>query len=57
MLIYDIHGDYLGFVQKNKQMFCDNKESFYPNLSIKSEDKEIIYTLIEKLGKPNRATK
>lgn len=53
MLIYDIHGDYLGFVQKNKQMFPDNKvKLFYPNLSIKSEDKEIIYTLIEKLGKP-----
>ena len=53
ILIYDIHGDYLGFVQKNKSLFPNNKvKLFYPNLSIKAEDKEIIYTLIEKLGKP-----
>ena len=29
MLIYDIHGDYLGFVQKNKQMFPDNKVKLF----------------------------
>ena len=47
----DIHGDYLGFVQKQKKYFKDNKVKFlilsFPN----SDDKEIVYTLIEKLEK------
>ena len=52
MLVYDIHGDYLGFVKKQK-LFPNNKiKLFYPSLSVKAEDKEIIYTLINKLGKP-----
>ena len=52
VLIIDIVGDYLGFVQKQKKYFPDNKvKLFYPKLSVNSEDKEIIYTLIEKLGK------
>ena len=53
MLVLDIHGDYLGFIQKQKELYPDNKiKLFYPNLSVSSEDKEIIYTLIDKLGKP-----
>ncbi len=49
--VLDIHGDYLGFVQKQKKHFPSNKvKLFYPNLSVRSEDKEIIYTLIDKLG-------
>jgi len=52
MLVLDIHGDYLGFIQKQKKLYPDNKiKLFYPNLSVSSEDKEIIYTLIDKLGK------
>ena len=52
MLVLDIHGDYLGFIQKQKKLYPDNKiKLFYPNLSVNSEDKEIIYTLIDKLGK------
>ena len=52
ILIIDIHGDYLGFVQKQKKYFPNNNvKLFYPKLSVNSEDKEIIYTLIEKLGK------
>ena len=52
MLVYDIHGDYLGFVKK-QNIFPKNKiKLFYPSLSVKAEDKEIIYTLINKLGKP-----
>ena len=51
-LVLDIHGDYLGFVQKQKKFFPNNKiKLFYPKLSVNSEDKEIIYTLIQKLGK------
>ena len=52
MLVYDMHGDYLGFVKK--QNLCPNNKIklFYPSLSVKAEDKEIIYTLINKLGKP-----
>ena len=49
--VLDIHGDYLGFVQKQKKYFPDNKvKLFYPNLSVRAEDKEIVYTLIDKLG-------
>ena len=52
MLVYDMHGDYLGFVKK-QNLFPNNKiKLFYPSLSVKAEDKEIIYTLINKLGKP-----
>ena len=52
MLVLDIHGDYLGFIQKQKKLYPDNKiKLFYPNPSVNSEDKEIIYTLIDKLGK------
>ena len=52
LLVIDIHGDYLGFVQKQKKYFKDNKvKLFYPKLSVNSDDKEIVYTLIEKLGK------
>ncbi len=51
MLVLDIHGDYLGLVQKHKKIFPNNQiKLFYPNLSVNSEDKEIIYTLIDKLG-------
>jgi uncharacterized protein len=51
MLVLDIHGDYLGLVQKQKKLYPENKvKLFYPNLSVSSEDKEIIYTLIDKLG-------
>ena len=51
MLVLDIHGDYLGLVQKQKKVYPNNKvKLFYPNLSVSSEDKEIIYTLIDKLG-------
>ena len=37
---------------KNKKKLYPNNQVklFYPNLSVSSEDKEIIYTLIEKLG-------
>ena len=49
--VLDIHGDYLGFIQKQKKHFPSNKvKLFYPNLSVRSEDKDIIYTLIDKLG-------
>jgi len=52
ILIIDIHGDYLGFVSKAKKYFPNNQvKLFYPNLTVSSGDKEIIYTLIEKLGK------
>ena len=52
VLLFDIHGDYLGFVQKQKKFFPNNKiKLFFPKLSVNSEDKEIVYTLIEKLGK------
>ena len=52
VLLLDIHGDYLGFVQKQKKFFPNNKiKLFFPKLSVNSEDKEIVYTLIEKLGK------
>ena len=51
MLVLDIHGDYLGFIQKQKKLYPKNEvKLFYPNLSVSSEDKEIIYTLIDKLG-------
>ena len=51
MVVLDIHGDYLGFIQKQKKLYPNNEvKLFYPNLSVSSEDKEIIYTLIEKLG-------
>ena len=51
-LVLDIHGDYLGFVQKQKKFFPKNKvKLFYPKLSVNSEDTEIVFTLIEKLGK------
>ena len=44
-------GDYLGFIQKQKKLYPNNQvKLFYPNLSVSSEDKEIIYTLIDKLG-------
>ena len=47
--------DYLEIHSKldcSKKYFPDNKvKLFYPKLSVNSEDKEIIYTLIEKLGK------
>ena len=51
MLVLDIHGDYLGFIQKQKKLYPKNEvKLFYPNLSVSSDDKEIIYTLIDKLG-------
>ncbi len=51
MLVLDIHGDYLGFIQKQKKLYPQNDvKLFYPNLSVSSDDKEIIYTLIDKLG-------
>ena len=51
MLVLDIHGDYLGLIQKQKKLYPKNEvKLFYPNLSVSSEDKEIIYTLIDKLG-------
>ena len=51
MLVYDMHGDYLSLFKQN--LFYNNKiKLFYPSLSVKAEDKEIIYTLINKLGKP-----
>ena len=51
MLVLDIHGDYLGFIQKQKKLYPQNDvKLFYPNLSVSSEDKDIIYTLIDKLG-------
>ena len=39
------------YIQKQKKLYPDNNvKLFYPNLSVSSEDKEIIYTLIDKLG-------
>ena len=49
ILIIDPHGDNLGIVQKQK-LFPDHKiKLFYPKLSAPKNNKEIIFTLIEKL--------
>lgn len=51
ILIIDPHGDNLGIVQKAKKLFPHQKiKLFYPKLSAPKNNKEIIFTLIEKLG-------
>tara|TARA_B100001057_G_scaffold349609_1_gene351056 strand:- start:1459 stop:3237 length:1779 start_codon:yes stop_codon:yes gene_type:complete len=51
ILIIDPHGDNLGIVQKAKKLFPDHKiKLFYPKISASENNKEVIYTLIERLG-------
>ena len=51
ILIIDPHGDNLGIVQKAKKLFPDHKiKLFYPKISAPKNNKEVIFTLIEKLG-------
>ena len=51
ILIFDPHGDNLGIVQKAKKLFPNHKiKLFYPKISAPKNNKEIIFTLIEKLG-------
>ena len=51
ILIIDPHGDNLGIVQKAKKLFPDKIiKLFYPKISAPPQNKEVIFTLIEKLG-------
>ena len=51
ILIIDPHGDNLGIVQKAKKLFPKHKiKLFYPKISAPKNNKEVIFTLIEKLG-------
>jgi uncharacterized protein len=55
ILIIDPHGDNLGIVQKAQKLFPNHKiKLFYPKISAPKNNKEIIYSLIGKLG--NRLT-
>ena len=51
ILIFDPHGDNLGIVQKAKKLFPNHKiKLFYPKISAPKNNKEVIFTLIERLG-------
>ena len=51
ILIIDPHGDNLGIVQKAKKLFPDHSiKLFYPKISASKNNKEVIFTLIERLG-------
>ena len=51
ILIIDPHGDNLGIVQKATKLFPNHKiKLFYPKISASENNKEVIYTLIERLG-------
>ena len=51
ILIIDPHGDNLGIVQKAKKLFPKHKiKLFYPKISAPKNNREVINTLIEKLG-------
>ena len=51
ILIVDPHGDNLGIVQKAKKLFPEHDiKLFYPKISAPKNNKEVIFTLIEKLG-------
>ncbi len=52
ILIIDPHGDYLGIVKQAKKLFPKHAiKLFYPKISAPSNNKEVIFALIEKLGK------
>ena len=52
ILIIDPHGDYLGIVKQAKKLFPKHQiKLFYPKISAPSNNKEVIFALIEKLGK------
>ena len=51
ILIIDPHGDNLGIVQKAKKLFPNHSiKLFYPKISAPKNNREVIFTLIEKLG-------
>ena len=52
IMVIDPHGDYLGIVQQAKKLFPNhNIKLFYPKISAPANNKEVIFALIEKLGK------
>ena len=52
ILNIDPHGDDLGIVAQAKKLFPNHKiKLFYPKISAPVNNKEVIFTLIEKLGK------
>ena len=52
IVIIDPHGDYLGIVKQAKKLFPKHAiKLFYPKISAPVNNKEVIFALIEKLGK------
>ena len=52
IFIVDPHGDYLGMVKQAQKLFPKHKiKLFYPKISAPANNKEVIFALIEKLGK------
>ena len=52
IVIIDPHGDYLGIVKQANKLFPKHAiKLFYPKISAPANNKEVIFALIEKLGK------
>ena len=52
IFIVSPHGDYLGMVKQAQKLFPKHKiKLFYPKISAPANNKEVIFALIEKLGK------
>jgi uncharacterized protein len=51
LIIFDPHGDYLGFYEKRKLFPKSKIRIFYPDIRVRSDNVEIISDLIDKMGK------